>query len=78
MGPHARAAVPALSKALMDDESGVRYRVARALGRIGPDARAAIPALIEALRDKDERVRTAAAEALKEIDAEAAKKAGVR
>jgi HEAT repeat protein len=48
MGPEA---VPALIKALKDEDSVVRGYAARALGEIGPAAKDAIPALARGLRD---------------------------
>ena len=57
-------AVPALSQALRDKNSDVRYRAAKALGKI-KDPRAVEP-LMEALKDEREYVRKVAAEALGE------------
>jgi HEAT repeat protein len=48
-GPSAVAAVPALSRALADQDLNVRYSAANALRAIGPGAEAAVPALIKAL-----------------------------
>ena len=48
-GPNAIAAVPALAKALTDQDLNVRYMAATALQAIGPGAEAAVPALIKAL-----------------------------
>jgi serine/threonine protein kinase len=63
-GENAAAAVPALRRALEDDDGLVRSSAARALGQIGTAARPATPALERALADPDERVRAAAASAL--------------
>jgi hypothetical protein len=57
-------AVPALSKALHDENSGVRWEAAEALGKIGKPA---MSALIGALDDPDEDLRWRAALALGEI-----------
>ncbi len=68
IGPEAKAAVPALIKALVDDpRNTVRSHAAQALGQIGPEAKAAVPALIEALKDENENVRNAADGALRKI-----------
>ena len=45
LAPRLDAAVPALVGALRDNETGVRWEAAVALGRIGKDS---VPALIEA------------------------------
>ena len=49
-GPESVAAVPALIKALKDDQMQVRYYALGALEEIGTEARGAIPALAELLR----------------------------
>jgi HEAT repeat protein len=59
--------VPALVKALKDEDAEVREKVALALLNIGPNAEAAIPALEEACKDNNADVREAAEMALKEI-----------
>ena len=61
IGPAARAAVPALVGALRDQETGVRWEAATALGRIGKDS---VPALLEAVWDRDVKVRHTATYAL--------------
>jgi HEAT repeat protein len=48
-GPKAVAAVPALSRALADQDLNVRFQAADALRAIGPGAEAAVPALVKAL-----------------------------
>ncbi len=68
IGPEAKVAVPALTKALHDKELLVRSEAATALGRIG---KGAVPGLIEALQDKDSEVRYDAAYALGQIGADA-------
>ena len=60
--------VPALIKALGDENSYVRSAAAEALGKIGPEA---VPALIRALGDEDSSVRWRAAYTLGEIGPEA-------
>jgi len=67
LGDLGQATVPALIRALEDQNSFVRRSAALALGRIGPPARAAVPALVRGCRDKEEIVRGAAARALGEI-----------
>jgi HEAT repeat protein len=68
MGPQAKFAVPALTKALNDRWSWVRAEAANALGQIGPEARAAIPALEDALKDTNADVRAEVSEALRAIN----------
>jgi HEAT repeat protein len=64
-GAEAKAAVPALTRALQRDKDlFVRRFSARALGDIGPDAKSAIPALTAALNDSKQEVQIAAAGAL--------------
>ena len=64
-----RKAVPALTAALKDKQSDVRWSAAIGLGYFGEEARDAIPALQEAaLRDRDARVREAARVAVSRID----------
>jgi HEAT repeat protein len=65
IGPAAKDAVPALSRALNDPDKAVGTRAAEALGRIGPAAKAAVPALLTAFKDDKRRaVGDRAAEAL--------------
>src|SRR5262249_7453526 len=54
MGPKAKAAIPALVKALADSDSFVRLEATQALARMGT---AAVPALTAALKDRDRLVR---------------------
>jgi len=68
--PEAR--VPALIRALDQEEPTVRRNAARALGLIGSPAKEAIPALRAALRDRDPMVCGAAATALERVSAGAA------
>ena len=66
--PKIKAAVPALTKALKDEDQGVRRQAAWPLEHIGS---ASVPALIEALKDKDRGARVYAAVALENIGSEA-------
>jgi len=63
---HIRAvrAVPALSKALMDEDADVRCAAANSLGKIGKPAFESIPTLVKTLYDENDKVRNAAANAL--------------
>jgi HEAT repeat protein len=70
-GPEAKAAVPALTELLNDENWPVRWTAAEALGLVGPEAKTAVPALMEVLRDEDAQVRWAAALALGQIGHEA-------
>jgi HEAT repeat protein len=63
IGPEAQAAVPALARALREDEAQLRWEAAGALGAIGGPARAE---LVAALTNKDPNVRRAAAYGLGE------------
>jgi len=70
MGPAAKAAVPALIRALKDPEAAVRFPVCIALREIGPEAREAVPALTEALEDRSDDVAAMARRALIKITGE--------
>ena len=72
LGPEAKAAVPALSEALKDEEAFVRGYAASALSGIGP---AAVPALSKALKDEERDVRVSAAAALARLGPAEAKAA---
>ena len=63
-GPSARAAVPALTRAVNIGDAEVRIAVIRALQGIGRDAAPAIPAIATAVSHPDFRVRRTAAEVL--------------
>lgn len=76
--PNDKRVVPALRRSLADESSEVRTRAAAALGNYGPKARETVGALLKLLKDRDEATRLEAAKSLKKIDAEAARKAGVR
>lgn len=65
----ARAAVPALVRALDDTDPRVRRAVVEALGRFGPDAKAAVPALTRALSDGNAEIRVSAQRTLERIGA---------
>ncbi len=67
MGPAARPAIPALRRALRDEEITVRILAASTLGGLGPDAATAVPDLIVAVKDKNEYVRVFAVTALGKI-----------
>jgi HEAT repeat protein len=60
--------IPALTEALKNKESDVRWSAAIGLGNFGEQAKDAIPALQVAQRDHDARVREAAGVALSRID----------
>jgi HEAT repeat protein len=62
-----RPALPALVKALQDDDSTVRAWAAQAIGGIGREAASAVPALIALLRNEDEGSRNSACIALRGI-----------
>ena len=70
MGPDARQAVPALTRALKDHDSHVRGYAAEALGRIGPEAKQSVPTLIQLLGDEDINVRQNATVTLGKIGPE--------
>ena len=59
--------MPALIKALADQNAEARNEVLFALGAIGPDAAEAVPAVAERLGDPDDKVRYAACMALGKI-----------
>ena len=70
IGPGAKDAVPALTKALdqPDDKDMNFAAIAFALGKIGPGAAAAESALLKQLESKDDNVRLLSAWALAQID----------
>jgi HEAT repeat protein len=67
LGPEAKAAVPALAKALKAGDNNFREKVAEAIGQIGPEASAAVPALLEAMKASEWGLRGCAAEAIGRI-----------
>lgn len=71
-------AVPVLLKNLKHPHPLVRRDAAFALQLMQPYPKQAVPALIDALKDTDPQVRKDVAQALIAIDAEAARKAGVK
>jgi hypothetical protein len=68
LGPE-EGVIPALVRALGDEDEGVRMAAVFALGDMGPEA---VPGLIQALEAEDAEVREAAATVLGEIGPEAA------
>lgn len=62
------AVVPALVRALNDQDREVRLAVVKALGRIGPRARAAAPALTRMRADADPELRAEVAGTLRKLD----------
>lgn len=72
-GAHAKAAIPALLKAMRDFASG--RAAAEALGKMGSNAKDAIPALREMSTNSNEGLRDAAKSALRMIDSDADAKA---
>jgi len=64
IGPNAKAAAPALAKALQDSGWNDRDAAAEALGRIHADVDTSTAALLAALHDADQRVRGVSARAL--------------
>ena len=75
IGPEVKDVIPTLTRALKDQDVGVRCRAASALGRIGGGAVDAVPALIQLLQDQSSDVRLNAAGALKNIGTPEALKA---
>jgi HEAT repeat protein len=67
IGPPAKAAVPALIKALSDKNPETRNEVLFALGAIGPDAKDAVPTISRALAAPDKNVCYSACYALGKI-----------
>ncbi len=68
VGRIGRAAIPALTESLKDDDDQVRLAAVRAVGSMNPDAKLAmVPALTTMLKDKDQQVAMDAAWTLGEI-----------
>lgn len=65
--PAIAAAVPALTRALRDQDTGVRKAAARTLESLGVHAAEAVPALKDSLQDGSADVRAAAATALGQV-----------
>jgi hypothetical protein len=84
MGSGAKSAIPALTRALREDEvPRVRRSAAWALGTValgsaGQRDKMVVAALSDALKDKDGEVRITAAHFLVRVDREAAARAGVK
>ncbi len=67
-GANPRLAIPALCKALKEDDSKeVRREAAAALGQLGREASSALPDLTHALKDQDREVRLQTLKALNQI-----------
>ena len=76
IGEPAKEAVPALIKALSDEEGYVRVRAADALMKIDGSKRTLVtPVLIQLLSDENHEIRDMAVDALKKIGTPEAKKA---
>jgi HEAT repeat protein len=73
-----KSSMQVLVAALTDERMFVRHNALTALEGLGPLAKEAMPALQKILQDPDKAIQDGAARALKKIDAEAAKKAGVK
>ena len=73
IGPDAKAAVPALTNALKEENIFVRHEAVSALGSIGPEARPAFSAIAALIR-ANQINRQRGVDALKRIDLEAAGK----
>ena len=69
LGPKARSAIPALTKALGHKDERLRWHAARALSVFGPDAKDAVPVLASLLKDENPLVRAHAAHTLGRIGA---------
>ncbi|MBA4062648.1 MAG: hypothetical protein C0501_02860 [Isosphaera sp.] len=70
--PALTGAVPALTKAVTDEDVSVRRLAVCAIENIGPGAKSALPALAKAVTDPDFHVRAGALDALGAIGADAA------
>ncbi|MGE3808002.1 MAG: HEAT repeat domain-containing protein [Gemmataceae bacterium] len=78
LGIGSKPAIPALIKALEDEDTSVVNHALEALGEHGSDAKSAIPTIIKLLPDSRLHVWESASQALKRIDPTTARKAGVR
>jgi HEAT repeat protein len=75
-GPAAKDGVPALSRALQQNDPGTKLLALQALAAIGPGAESAVPALTAALSAPQAELRSAAARALGKIGPAAASAEG--
>ncbi len=66
-GPRAEAAIPALARALTDDDQLVRYLAARSLAEMGQQSKNVVPELVKALQEPDALFRSEVAIALGSI-----------
>ena len=79
IGSDARPAIPALIRAMQNDENyNVRWFAITALGQIARNDKIVSDAVVRALQDSNMYVRMAATNVLAKIDSEAAAKAGVK
>jgi HEAT repeat protein len=67
LGSAAKPLLPALIKALNDEDWRIRYETAKAIGLIGSESRSAIPALLDRRLDSDRRVACEAIASLGKI-----------
>ena len=74
----AKSSIEILVAALTDERMFVRHNALTALEGLGPLAKEAMPALQKLLQDPNKAIQDDAARAIKKIDAEAAKKSGVK
>ena len=70
IGPAAKDAVPALTKAMSDADHKVRRDAVRSLGQIGAAAKPALAKVKELRKDPEEIVRDAATKSARQIDPE--------
>lgn len=68
IGPAAAAGIPALVKALGDQNAKVRRDAVRSLGQMGPTAKGSLKDVLLLMNDPDEDVKKAARDAARKID----------
>jgi len=68
VGPKAKAALPALTRALKNESGYLRIQAAYAMHKIDPANKKSVPVLIEATNDKNPYLRVRAAQALSKIE----------